>query len=218
VLCSCDIMQIGPSYPSRRCQRAFTLVELLVVIGIIAVLLGILVPAVSRAREHANRTLCLTNLRAIGVAMQQYSEAFNNRLPNANPPKTSYDYDAINFVLSSFARDFVQSPASFHCPSDDNPVPSEIDTADYTLPNSARCSYDFYSVFWAPEYGPKLIKLSQAPLGWDLDGGSAKPTAQQNHGTSGGNVVFGDGHAEWQDRSKWDGPSWPNPAARFYLP
>jgi prepilin-type N-terminal cleavage/methylation domain-containing protein len=70
-----------PSAAPLRCRCAFTLVELLVVIGIIAVLISILLPTLRRARESANKAHCLSNLHQIGIYLQMYQNQYKGQLP-----------------------------------------------------------------------------------------------------------------------------------------
>lgn len=64
-----------------RKRDAFTLVELLVVIGIIAVLIGILMPALSKAREQSQRTKCLSNIRQLGIGLVMYAAEYRDSCP-----------------------------------------------------------------------------------------------------------------------------------------
>jgi prepilin-type processing-associated H-X9-DG protein len=81
--------------PSRF-ARAFTLVELLVIIGIIAVLLGILLPALNKARAEANLIKCQSNLRQIGLAALIYADQNNLYLPPGIADLPSPPYPSVN--------------------------------------------------------------------------------------------------------------------------
>src|SRR3954453_22791248 len=65
----------------RHGRCAFTLVELLVVIGIIAVLIGILLPVIGRARDQANTTACQATMRQLGQLIYAYSVEFKGSVP-----------------------------------------------------------------------------------------------------------------------------------------
>jgi prepilin-type N-terminal cleavage/methylation domain-containing protein/prepilin-type processing-associated H-X9-DG protein len=100
----------------KRTTNGFTLVELLVVIGIIALLISILMPALTSAREHANRTKCAANLHSMGIAMTMYVNQYN-----AYPGHASLVAGRTAAIWPTRLRLFTNKDQGiFHCPSQES--------------------------------------------------------------------------------------------------
>lgn len=98
-------------------RRAFTLIELLVVIAIIAILAAILFPVFARVRENARQTACLSNLRQIGLAIQQYAQDWEDTLPNCLPiDEAGNPQNPRNLHQMLFP--YIKNRQVFLCPSD----------------------------------------------------------------------------------------------------
>lgn len=110
--------------------HGFTITELLVVIAIFAVLLGLLIPAISRVRSSMRNTQCLNNLRNIGGAFRLYASENNGYLPEPSLANKSWE----QMLIPHYG-------GSFECPADFELAPSVGSSYDWRDTGDAATSF-----------------------------------------------------------------------------
>jgi prepilin-type N-terminal cleavage/methylation domain-containing protein/prepilin-type processing-associated H-X9-DG protein len=138
----------------RLKNRAFTLIELLVVIAIIAILAAILFPVFARARESARRITCASNLKQLGVAVQMYTQDFDEKYPwGANWHGTRREVDSL-FHRGNRAgiNAYVKNEAVWHCP-DDAVWDKDNQTKLYYTSYGTQFDAWYDTHYWDPQTG-----------------------------------------------------------------
>lgn len=206
--------------------KGFTLIELLVAIAIIALLAAILFPVFARARENARRASCMSNQKQIGLALMQYTQDYDERLPfygsnSSGQPETTVS----NYYTSSTPNWHTQiSPYTkswdlFKCPS------APESTGSYPPRGASDSSYAANGVVvrWGnsatgPLFLAAIEKTSEIIFAHELHERTRRSTAwppptgtkyyRWMRGSTynsmhfeGANLVYVDGHVKWLKQS-----------------
>lgn len=197
-----------------RHRRAFSLIELLVVIFIISILLGILLPALPKARDAARKVRCSANLRSIGQSVELYKDRYKEAFPLARympPPWISMDLEKppFNAAMAEFLE---VDDLAYRCPGDkivweQKWTPNEttfwVSEGDTAERNSAM-SYTYVVGLGGNKYENTFFfeflkqTTSTTPVAYDFDGGTFETTSGErlpvNFFHDKRNVLFVDGH------------------------
>ncbi len=219
-----DDHDIGGRRPS-----AFTLIELLIAIGVVALLAAILFPMMRRAREQANQTACLSNLHQVGVAFTLYASANLEHFPKS---AAIHAPDAADWIYWQAGRDLNQSrivpymspfsQKSLRCPSDSFEAHRYHGDGGYYYSYSMNRNMSLLNLARIRNAAQKALLYEEDENTIDDGHSSPEPNAyidllsirhdarrkfpdtEQNglsdNGERRGNVAFCDGHAEYIER------------------
>jgi prepilin-type N-terminal cleavage/methylation domain-containing protein/prepilin-type processing-associated H-X9-DG protein len=204
-------------------KKGFTLIELLVVIAIIAILAAILFPVFAKAREKARQSSCASNLKQIGLGIQQYTQDYDEMFPpayagNGMVPQTDPNMPGAHFISdpgqvangqgnyitwADFTNPYVKSWKLYECPS---AIAKDVMSYGYSSEISGGAVYDpvenaiSLSTLTKPS---EVVMLLDYNIVYGVFANAYQPTywgwmmAATTLHSGGANVAFADGHVKW---------------------
>jgi prepilin-type N-terminal cleavage/methylation domain-containing protein/prepilin-type processing-associated H-X9-DG protein len=175
-------------------NRGFTLIELLVVIAIIGILAGILLPVLSRARESARKTQCMSNVKQIGMGLIMYA----NENSETFPSDSAYSGSApamrgLNLLYDTYISD----NKVFNCTSDTSVTAATNAGMSVSTSGGTEAFSQNQSSYG---YDRSHTQADDADVALAADRPPTTPSATAstaNHNARGQNVVYVDGHVEF---------------------
>lgn len=206
-------MRLKRQRTPQRQRRGFTLLDLLVSIAVIIVLIGLLLPALGSARETANRVVCRSNVRQIGLGLFMYADSHQDflphsvyahpwgaraaaapqemmhlRLPASESMGLSHHWDGLGVLYS---QGYLPTPKIFYCPSYHGSHTFDAYAEAWLEPAGAIVGNFHYR-----EFGPKPKRITLIPPTSALLADGLR-TAQDFSHVDGSNLFRADLSVEW---------------------